>query len=194
MKKSRTGSRAREAVASPPVATVQVPLPLLDVLTDTCTAFFSLCLDAGQQVLRTMMEQDRERLCGPKHVPNSARRAVRGGSTRGEVTLGGRRVLVPRPRARGAGGDELGPPTRFYAAGCDPLDARTLEAIAIGITTRKYHRALDPLPTGTRKRAVSKSSVSRHFVALTSAQLTTWLARPLADLEVRSVFLDGLHF
>jgi len=48
MKKSRTGSRAREAVASPPVATVQVPLPLLEVLADTWTAFFSLCLDAGQ--------------------------------------------------------------------------------------------------------------------------------------------------
>jgi len=77
MKKSRTGSRAREAVASPPVATVQVPLQLLDVLADTRTAFFGLCLDAGQQVLRTMMEQDRERLCEPKHVPNPARRGRR---------------------------------------------------------------------------------------------------------------------
>ena len=41
---------------------------------------------------------------------------------------------------------------------------------------------------------MSKSSVSRRFVALTSAQLTTWLARPLADLDVRIVFLDGPHF
>src|SRR5262249_44396950 len=106
----------------------------------------------------------------------------------------GRRILVPRLRARSVDGHELELPSFVYAAGRDPLDARTLEAIAIGITTRKYHRALDPLPTGTRKRAVSKSSVSRHFVALTSAQLTTWLARPLVDLEVRSVFLDGLHF
>jgi putative transposase len=192
--KTRTGSIAGEGLASPPMATVQVPLPLLDVLTETRTAFFGLCLDAGQQVLRTMMEQDREQLCGPKHVPNPARRAVRGGSTRGEVTLGGRRILVPRLRARSVDGDELTLPSFTYAAGRDPLDARTLEAIAIGVTTRKYHRALDPLPTGTRERAVSKSSVSRRFVALTSAQLTTWLARPLADLEVRIVFLDGLHF
>ena len=194
MKKSRTGSRAREAGASSPVATVQVPLPLLEILAETRTAFFGLCLDAGQQVLRTMMEQDRERLCGPKHVPNPARHAVRGGSTRGEVTLGGRRILVPRLRARSVEGHELALPSFTYAAGRDPLDARTLEAIAIGITTRKYHRALDPLPLGTRERAVSKSSVSRRFVALTSAQLTTWLARPLADLAVRIVFLDGLHF
>jgi putative transposase len=194
MKKSRTGSSAGEVLASPPVATVQVPLPLLDVLADARTAFFGLCLDAGQQVLRTMMEQDREQLCGPKHVPNPNRRAVRGGSTRGEVTLGGRRILVPRLRARSVDGHELALPSFAYAAGRDPLDARTLEAIAIGVTTRKYHRALDPLPTGTRERAVSKSSVSRRFVALTSAQLTTWLSRPLADLDVRIIFLDGLYF
>ena len=74
MKRSRTGSVPGEEVASPPVATVQLPLPLLDVLQDTRTAFFGLCLHAGQQVLRTMMEQDREQLCGPKHVPNPARR------------------------------------------------------------------------------------------------------------------------
>ena len=194
MKRSRTGSVRGEELASPPVATVQLPLPLLDVLQDTRTAFFGLCLDAGQQVLRTMMEQDREQLCGPKHVPNPARRAVRGGSTRGEVTLGGRRILVPRLRARSVDGHELALPSFTYAAGRDPLDARTLEAIAIGVTTRQYRRALDPLPAGIRERAVSKSSVSRRVVALTSAQLATWLARPLADVDVRIVFIDGLHF
>jgi len=194
MKKSRTGSLAREAGASPALATVQVPLPLLDVLADTRTAFFGLCLDAGQQVLRTMMEQDREQLCGPKHVPNPDRRAYRHGQAPGEVTLGGRRILVPRLRARSLTGHELALPSFAYAARRDPLDARTLEAIAIGVTTRKYRRALDPLPAGRRERAVSKSSVSRRFVALTSAQLATWLAQPLDELTIRILFLDGLHF
>jgi hypothetical protein len=60
MKKSRTRSPVKEVLASPPVATVQVPLPLLDCLADTRTAFFGLCLDAGQQVLRAMMEEDRK--------------------------------------------------------------------------------------------------------------------------------------
>lgn len=194
MKKSRTGSPAGEALASPPLATVQVPLPLLDVLADTRTAFFGLCLSAGEQVLRTMMEQEREQLCGPKNVPDAERRAYRHGQTRGEVTLGGRRILVPRLRARSVDGHELELPSFRYAAHRDPLDARTLEAIAIGVTTRKYHRALDPLPAGRRERAVSKSSVSRRFVALTSAQLATWVARPLEDLSVRVLLIDGLHF
>jgi transposase-like protein len=194
MKKSRTGSPAGEARTAQAVASVQVPLPLLDVLADTRTAFFGLCLEAGQQVLRTMMEQDREQLCGPANVPDPHRRAYRHGQTQGEVTLGGRRILVPRLRVRSLEGHELDLPSFAYAAQRDPLDARTVEAIAIGVTTRKYRRALDPLPAGRRERAVSKSSVSRRFVALTSTQLTTWLARPLDDLRIRVVLIDGLHF
>ena len=64
MKRSRMGARARKALAAssgpPPAAmpTVQVPLPLLTVLAEATTAFFGLCLSAGQQ---TLMEQDRER-------------------------------------------------------------------------------------------------------------------------------------
>jgi hypothetical protein len=39
-----------------------------------------------------------------------------------------------------------------------------------------------------------KSSVSRRFVALTRAQLTTWLAQRLDGLDVRIILIDGLHF
>ena len=100
---------------------------------------------------------------------------------------------MPRLRARSVDGHELDLPSFAYATSRDPLDARTQEAIAIGVATRKYRRALDPLPEGIRERAVS-NSVSRRFVALTSARLTTWLAQPLDDLNVRSVLIDGLHF
>src|SRR5207245_7295096 len=131
---------------------------------------------------------------GPTTVPAPARRASRPGRAPGEATLGGRRILVPRLRARSVDGHELALPSCAYAARRDPLDARTLEAIAIGVTTRKYRRALDPLPAGIGERAVSKSSVSRRFVALTSAQLTTWLAQPLDGLDVRIILIDGLHF
>lgn len=50
-------------------------------------------------------------------------------------------------------------PSFIYAAGRDPLDGRTLEAIAIGVTTQNA-AALDPLPTGIGEGAISKSSLS----------------------------------
>jgi putative transposase len=194
MNKSRTRSVAGEAFASPSFATVQLPLPLLDVLADTRTAFFGLCLEAGQEVLLKMMEADRTQVCGPAHAPDPQRRAYRHGKVAGEVTLGGRRILVPRLRARSVDGAELVLPSFAYAAGRDPLDAHTLETLAIGVSTRAYQRTLDPLPTGRTEYAVAKSSVSRRFVALTRARLTAWLAQPLDALDVRVVLIDGLHF
>lgn len=194
MKTSRSGSSAGKAPAISAVATVQVPLPLLDVLVDAKTAFFGLCLTAGQQVFQTLMEQDRTQLCGPKNVPDSERRAYRGGSAPSEVVLGGRRIVLPRLRARSVTGEELTLPSFAYASARDPLDAHTLEAIAVGVTTRKYPRTLAPLPPAVIERAASKSAVSRRFVALTSARLTTWLATPLDGLDIRVVLIDGLHF
>ncbi len=43
----------------------------------------------GQQVLGVLMEHDRDTFCGPKGKFDSGRKAVRAGSTRSEVTLGG---------------------------------------------------------------------------------------------------------
>src|SRR5437899_1294775 len=146
MKKSRTRSSGGEARARAPLATVQLPLPLLEILADTRTAFFGLCLEAGQQVLTTMMEGDRTQLCGPAHVPDPQRRAFRHGQAPGEVTLGGRRILVPRLRVRSRDGAELVLPSFAYAAARDPLDAHTLDALAVGVSTRAYRRTLDPLP------------------------------------------------
>jgi putative transposase len=194
MKKTRTRPVTGEALASPPLATVQLPLPLLDVLADTRTAFFGLCIEAGQHVLLQMMETDRVALCGPAHTADPQRRAYRHGQTRGEVTLGGRRVLVPRLRARSVDGAELALPSFAYAARRDPLDAHTLATLAAGVATRAYARTLDPLPPGRHERAVAKSSVSRRFVALTRMQLTTWLSQPLDALDVRVILIDGLHF
>lgn len=194
MKERRTRSVIGEALASPSFATVQLPLPLLDVLADTRTAFFGLCLEAGQAVLVKMMEADRTQLCGPAHVPDRQRRAYRHGKVAGAVTLGGRRILVPRLRARSVEGAELVLPSFAYAAGRDPLDAHTLDALAVGVATRAYQRTLDPLPAERTERTVAKSSVSRRFVALTRTRLTAWLAQPLDALNVRVILIDGLHF
>ena len=129
MKRSRTGSSAEKAPALPSVVSVQLPLPLVDVLADMKTSFFGLCLTAGQQVFQAMMEQDREQLCGPKNRPNPERHASRGGSAPSEVVLGGRRIQIPRLRARSTGGKELPLPSFRYASAHDPLDAYTLEQI-----------------------------------------------------------------
>lgn len=175
-----------------PPASIQIPLPLLDCLRSAEEDFFSLCLSTGRQVLTAMMEHDRTALCGPKWQADPERRAVRAGSTPSEVTLGGRRVPVRRLRARGVDGGELGLPSFAFAASRDPLDRQTLAAIARGVSCRGYAGVLEALPEDEPERSVSRSAVSRRFVALSAEKLRELLSGPLGDLDLRAVMIDAI--
>ena len=98
--RSMTGGRRSGQPRSSRTATIQVPLPVLGVLNGVREAFHGLCITTGLQVLRAMMEGDREELCGPKGRHQVERSAWRGGSVASQVTLGGRQVGVPRLRLR----------------------------------------------------------------------------------------------
>ena len=63
----------------------------------------------------------------------------------------------------------------------------------VGVTTRQYARSLEPLPTGVSSRGTSKSSVSRRFIARTTAQLHAWQTAPLDGLDLVALLLDGVH-
>ena len=186
----------RETSGRPPDSrpvTIQVPLPVLGVVHGVREAFHGLCIATGLQVLEAMMEADRAVLCGPKGRHQVERPAWRGGSVESPVTLGGRQVEVPRLRVRSADGEV--PLVSFqWAAVTDPLDEHTLAAVAAGVSTRRYAGTLDPVPVDVTERATSSSAVSRRFVALSTKRLEAFLGRPLGELDLRVVCIDGKVF
>jgi transposase-like protein len=191
--KSLTNSKQRKLVAARD-ARVDIALPVAGVLNDVRSAFFGLCVNAGKAVLTAMMEEERVALCGPRGVPNPTRSAYRGGHTRSQVTLAGQRLAIARPRARDLEAGELTLPSFEWAAHRDPLDAATLAAVAAGVSTRRYRTTLDPLPANEAASAVSKSAVSRRFVAMSSERLEQWLASRLDELKLPVAMIDGIHF
>jgi putative transposase len=193
MKKHAKNSPHLQIVDLPKTTTAEIPLPLLAAFGSIENSFFDLCFDAGSQVLTAMMEQDREDLCGPRWKRDPDRSAGRAGTTKSEVTLGGRRVPIRRPRVRTKGGQEMELPTFAFAAKRDPLDRHAMNAVACGISTRKYARSLEPLPEEADERSTSKSSVSRRYVAMTTKQMTRWLTTPLGDRHFPIVMIDGIH-
>lgn len=191
--KSLTKSSKQKLIAARD-AQIDVGVPVAGVLNDVRSAFFGLCVNAGKAVLMAMMEQERSALCGPKGVPNPTRSAYRGGHTRSQVTLAGQRISIARPRARGIETGELDLSSFRWAEQRDPLDAATVAAIAAGVSMRRYRTTLEPLPADDEASAVSKSAVSRRFVALSSERLEQWLATRLDDLKLPAVMIDGIHF
>ena len=68
----------------------------------------ALSVGVGLGVLEELMAEEVDDVVGPKGKWNAERTAVRHGHEGGEVTLGGRRVEVRRPRVRTAdGGSEV---------------------------------------------------------------------------------------
>ena len=91
----------------------------------------ALSVGVGLGVLHELMEAEVDEVVGPKgkHIPDRA--AVRHGHEGGEVTLGGRRVPVSRPRARTADGEhEVELATYAHFAARDRLERRDARADA----------------------------------------------------------------
>jgi putative transposase len=148
-------------------------LPLVDLLVDTRAELMELAVVSGLKVLTTMLEEDRTAVCGPRYQHQADRQASRTGTVASEVVLGGRKVALRRPRVR-ANRAEVALPTFQLMAGEDPLNRRVVEQMLVGVATRQYARSLEALPETMTTRGVSKSAVSRRFVAKTAAQLTAW--------------------
>jgi putative transposase len=191
--KSLTKSKKRK-LAAVGDAQIEFSLPVAGALNDVRSAFFGLCVNAGKAVLTAMMEEERAAVCGAKGVPSPTRSAYRGGHTRSQVTLAGQRIAIARPRARHIETGEVSLPSFQWATHRDPLDAASIAAIAAGVSTRRYGTTLDPLPGGESASAVSKSAVSRRFVALSTQRLEQWLASRLDHVRLPVVMIDGIHF
>ena len=195
MKKTGTHRTKHQAPVPPPaMVTVQMPLPMLAAMSNVTQDFQSLCINAGRQVLSAMMEQERTALCGPKWIPNPKRQAGRYGNANSLIVLGGRQIEIKRPRVRSRGAGERELPSFQWAAERDALDHHTMEAIACGVSTRNYPRTLDPMAPSEREVAISSSAVSRRFVAMSAAIVSTYLSRPLDTLELRVIMIDGIVF
>ena len=189
-----------DEVATELGASSDLPVRVLEALGELAGAakegLLALSVGVGFGVLREVMEAEVDEVVGPKGKHNPERRAVRHGHDGGEVTLGGRRVPVERPRARAvddSGEVELASYRHF--ADRDPLTAVVLERMLAGVSTRRYARTGEPVGSDVEEsgRSTSKSAVSREFVSRTREHLIELMSRPLADLRLAALMLDGIE-
>ena len=156
----------------------------------------ALSVGVGLGVLSEMMEAELDEVVGPKHAKIAERTAVRHGHEDGEVTLGGRRVAVRRPRARTADDEHEVPlGTYEYFADRDPLTRVVLEQMLAGVSTRRFTRTREPVgeQVSAGERSASKSAVSREFIGRTREHLDALMSRDLADVRLAALMVDGIE-
>ncbi len=148
-------------------------------------SFERFCLTAGIATLAPMMEEDAALLCGPRYCRAEGKAGRRWGKTKGKLGFHGGKIEVERPRVRARDGGEVPLPSWETARSEDLLGQWALNLMLINVSTRRFGRAVR-LPEGGISAAtgagVSKSAVSRRFVAL-SAERMAELTPPLIDAD-----------
>src|SRR5215210_5154874 len=187
-------------VATEPEATSELPERVQEALGELAGAaqegLLALSVGVGLGVLHQLMEAEVDEVVGPKGKHDLGRTAVRHGHEDGEVTLGGRRVPVERPRARTADGErEVELVSYAHFASRDRLADAMLERMLAGVSTRRYARTGEPVGSEIDDiaRSQSKSAVSREFVSRTREHLIDLMSRALGDLRLAVLMLDGIE-
>jgi putative transposase len=174
----------------------QVTIALAELAGAAREGLLALAVGTGMRVLGELLAADVERLVGPKGRHNPDRVAVRHGAQPGQVTLGGRRVRVDRPRVRTAdGGQEVPVPTWEAFTATELLDQLAVERMLARLSTRRYPAGLEPVGAAVTQTATatSKSAVSRRFVAATEHALAELLAADLSRVDLVALMVDGVN-
>jgi putative transposase len=181
--------------AAVPELSEEVRLALADIAGAAREGLLAMSVAAGMAVMQAMFEAEITAVTGPKGRHDPCRTAVRHGTGRGSVTLGGRRVPVSRPRARTTGGHEVPLETYAHFAADDLLSVVVMERMLAGVATRRHTRTAEPVgeQVAAEAKSTSKSAVSRRFVKQTETALAELLARDLGELDVKVLMVDGEH-
>ena len=174
-----------------------VPAAIIeDAWQEVGASFERFCLTTSLATLASMLEEDATQVCGARYDRADGRDGHRWGKTTGKVGFHGGKVEFERPRVRRRDGGEVTLPSWEAALSEDLLGKWALNLMLINVSTRKFGRAVRlpegdvPAPNGA---GVSKSAVSRRFVALSAERMKQWMAADLSNLDLLIIQIDGIH-
>lgn len=172
-------------------AAFQMVLPVSPLLSEVAGAIEETAAQAGLLMMKALIDEEVEQIAGMRYGHQADRQATRWGREEGHVIFCGRKVAMPRPRVRSVEGREV--PLPRYQAFAHPqrLQEAVSQRILRRVSTRDYAGVLDDVCDGY---GIQKSSVSRHWKAASGQQLKALLERPLGELDLCVLFLDGKEF
>lgn len=193
-KTKRARKQVGEGVESGVVSQMrQMLMPMVAGIASTKSELTSWLHAQGLEALNALLLGEAEALTGNKGKHRQDRTHYRWGRAPGELSFGGRRIRVERPRVRAKNGKEASLPSFDAFRQEDPLPEKVLNQILLGVSTRGYEASLDQPLERVPHRGTSKSSASRHLVAQTRKKLEGYLSRRLDELDLLGLMVDGIE-
>src|SRR5215813_1462908 len=126
-----------------------IPLPErvtigLEAVTETAReGLLALSVRIGLAVVAEVFEEEMAQLVGPRGKHSPERQAYRHGQESRQLTLGGRRIEIQKPRARTKAGEEVELESYQLFSSRDPLTQAALDRMLAGLSSRRYRAGLE---------------------------------------------------
>jgi len=172
----------------------QILLPFLELICNTEQAVDELIDVAGKGAIEAVLLLSAEQLAGPKQPGKVHGDITWHGRQHGVVCLSERKLRVEKPRLRKKGkgtGKEVVIPAYEALVMNSRLGSRILEILMKGVSTRKYKEIL---PEMAKTVGVSKSQISREFMASSEKRFKQLCERRFDDIDILAVYIDGIQF
>jgi transposase-like protein len=188
---SQRAVKRLEEMAAEGNPTVQMVLPMAEMIGWLRKGVGELIRQAGLQLIELLMDEEVGQLVGERGRRSPDRTANRWGTERGYCVVMGQKVPVERPRVRSTDDREirLGSYELFHRG--EPLTETVWEKLMLGLTTRKYGEAVRQF---TEAYGLEKSAVSEHFIESSRAKLKELMERRLSKMKFCALLVDATPF
>jgi putative transposase len=188
---SQRAVKRLEEMAAEGNPTVQMVLPMAEMIGWLRRGVGELIRQAGLQLIGLLMEEEVGQLVGERSRHSPERKANRWGTERGYCIVMGQKVPVERPRVRSTDDREirLGSYELFHRG--EPLTETVWEKLMLGLTTRKYGEAVRQF---TEAYGLEKSAVSEHFIEASRTKLKALMERRLNKMKFCALLIDATPF
>jgi transposase-like protein len=180
-----------EAMATEGNPSVQMMLPMAEMVGWLRKGVGELVRQAGLQLMELLMEEEVRELAGERSRQQPDRTTTRWGNERGYCVVMGQKVPIQRPRVRTVEDKEvrLGSYEMFHRG--EPLTETVWEKLMLGLSTRKYGQAVREF---TEAYGLEKSAVSEHFIEASRSKLKAMMERRLDKTRLCALLIDATPF
>jgi transposase-like protein len=180
-----------EAMATDGNPTVQMVLPMAEMVGWLRKGVGELVRQAGLQLMELLMQEEVRELVGERSQRRAERTSNRWGNEQGYCVVMGQKVPVKRPRVRTTEDTEvrLGSYEMFHRG--EPLTETVWEKLMLGLSTRKYGQAVRQF---TEAYGLQKSAVSEHFIEASRTKLKVMMESRLDKARLCALLIDATPF
>ena len=180
-----------EAMATDGNPTVQMVLPMAEMVGWLRKGVGELVRQAGLQLMELLMQEEVRELVGERSQRRAERTSNRWGNEQGYCVVMGQKVPVKRPRVRTTEDTEvrLGSYEMFHRG--EPLTETVWEKLMLGLSTRKYGQAVRQF---TEAYGLEKSAVSEHFIEASRTKLKVMMESRLDKARLCALLIDATPF